>query len=119
MMKKNVSVKNQARKECTSIVALNLQTSSLKRNSITTKIIALILTAALVLSGVTPSFAAKDKDEIVPSADISWEDAPKLSGTSAILMDAGSGDILYEKVNSFDNCFDVAFFVKRECRNGN
>lgn len=78
-------------------MALNLQTSSLKRNSITTKIIALILTAALVLSGVTPSFAAKDKDEIVPSADISWEDAPKLSGTSAILMDAGSGDILYEK----------------------
>ena len=74
-----------------------MQTSSLKRNKITTKIIALILTAALVLSGVTPSFAAKDKDEMVPSAEISWEDAPKLSGTSAILMDAGSGDILYEK----------------------
>lgn len=76
---------------------LNLQTSSLKRNKITTKIIALILTAALVLSGVTPSFAAKKTEEIVPSADISWDDAPKLSATSAILMDAGSGDILYEK----------------------
>ena len=52
-----------------------------------------VLVTALVPLGVTPSFA----DEIAPSAEISWEDAPTIDGTSAIIMDAGSGDILYEK----------------------
>ena len=57
----------------------------------------MILTAALVLSGVTPSFAAEETAGTVPSAEISWSDAPGISGTSAIMIDAGSGDILYEK----------------------
>jgi len=57
-----------------------------------------ILAAALFLTGVAPSFAAKsDEAEIKPSAKISWEDAPAVEGTSAILMDAASGNILYEK----------------------
>ncbi len=58
----------------------------------------MILAAALFLTGVAPSFAAKtDELEIKPSAKISWEDAPAIEGTSAILMDAKSGEILYEK----------------------
>ena len=57
----------------------------------------MILTAALVLSGVTPSFAAEETAGTVPPAEISWSDAPGISGTSAIMIDAGSGDILYEK----------------------
>ena len=61
----------------------------------------MILTAALVLSGVTPSFAAEEAGDMVPSAEISWSDAPEISGTSAIMIDAGSGDILYEK-NSWE-----------------
>lgn len=48
----------------------------------------------MVLTGVTPSFAV---DKTVPSAEINWEDAPTLSGTSAIMIDAGNGEILYEK----------------------
>lgn len=58
----------------------------------------MILAAALFLTGVTPSFAADKKTtDIKPSAKISWDDAPTVEGTSAILMDAGSGEILYEK----------------------
>lgn len=58
----------------------------------------MILAAALFLTGVAPSFAAKsDEIEIKPSAKISWDDAPAVEGTSAILMDANSGEILYEK----------------------
>ncbi len=58
----------------------------------------MILAAALFLAGVTPSFAADKKEaELKPSAKISWEDAPAVEGTSAILMDAGSGEILFEK----------------------
>ncbi|MBR3787995.1 MAG: D-alanyl-D-alanine carboxypeptidase, partial [Firmicutes bacterium] len=58
----------------------------------------MILAAALFLTGVAPSFATKtDEAEIKPSAKISWEDAPAIEGTSAILMDAKSGEILYEK----------------------
>jgi len=57
-----------------------------------------ILAAALFLTGVAPSFAANsDEVAIKPSAKISWEDAPAIEGTSAILMDAKSGEILYEK----------------------
>ncbi|MGN0704085.1 MAG: D-alanyl-D-alanine carboxypeptidase family protein [Lentihominibacter sp.] len=68
----------------------------MKRSSVLTKITIIALAAALVLSGVTPSFAAGEA-HIVPAAEISWEDAPDVSGTSAIMIDAGSGDILYEK----------------------
>ena len=58
----------------------------------------MIIAAALFLTGVAPSFAAKsDETELKPSAKISWEDAPAIEGTSAILMDAKSGEILYEK----------------------
>ncbi len=58
----------------------------------------MVLAAALFLTGVAPSFAANsDEVEIKPSAKISWEDAPAIEGTSAILMDAKSGEILYEK----------------------
>lgn len=71
-----------------------MQTFSLKKSRLFIKLTVLFLTAALVLTGVTPSFA---DDKIVPSADISWEDAPDISGTSAIMIDAGSGEILYEK----------------------
>ena len=74
-----------------------MQTFSLKRSRILTKLILMILTAALVLSGVTPSFATEETAGTVPSAEISWSDAPGISGTSAIMIDAGSGDILYEK----------------------
>ena len=57
---------------------------------------------ALILTGAAPSFADEretDADAVktVPSADIDWSDAPAIDGTSAIIMDAGSGDILYEK----------------------
>lgn len=82
------------RKECISTVDLNLQTFSLKSKHILIKTILIILTAALVLTGVTPSFAT---DKLTPSAEINWEDGPELSGTSAIMIDAGSGEILYEK----------------------
>ncbi len=72
---------------------LNLQTISLKSNRLFIKIASVVLAAASFLSGVTPSFAA----ELAPSAEIDWSDAPVVEGTSAIMMDAGSGEILYEK----------------------
>lgn len=80
------------------IVDLNLQTSSSenKKNSKGSfvkrlrRLLTVGLTAALVLAGTVPSFAAK-------SADINWKDAPEMKGTSVIMIDAGSGDILYEK----------------------
>lgn len=59
---------------------------------------------ALILTGVAPSFAdekdSKDKEagiKLSQSADISWDDAPTIDGTSGIIMDAGSGQILYAK----------------------
>lgn len=62
------------------------------------RLASVILAAALFLTGVAPSFAAKDDAAAMkPSAKISWEDAPAIEGTSAILMDAKSGEILYEK----------------------
>lgn len=74
-----------------------MQTFSLKKSKVLKKLIIIVLTTALVLSGVTPSFATEQSDSVVPSAEISWNDAPEISGTSAIMIDAGSGDILYEK----------------------
>lgn len=58
---------------------------------------------ALILTGVAPSFADEKKapddkaNNLTPSADIDWSDAPSIEGTSGIVIDAGSGDILYEK----------------------
>ncbi|MBR1992846.1 MAG: D-alanyl-D-alanine carboxypeptidase, partial [Firmicutes bacterium] len=58
----------------------------------------MILAAALFLTGVAPSFAEDSKSsDIKPSAKISWDDAPTVEGTSAIVIDAGSGAVLYEK----------------------
>ncbi len=51
------------------------------------------MAAALVLTGVAPSFA----DEVTPSVEINWEDAPDVMATSAIMIDAGNGNVLYEK----------------------
>lgn len=56
------------------------------------------MAAALFLTGVAPSFADDSKgQQMSPSVRISSKDAPSVEGTSAILMDAGSGEILYEK----------------------
>lgn len=74
-------------------VDLNLRTSSLKSKKKRLKnIITIAVTAALLLLGTVPSFA----DE-VSSANIDFSDAPKVAGTSVIMIDGGSGDILYEK----------------------
>lgn len=79
-------------------MVLNWQTISLK-NKKTKKIIALFMAAALFLTGVAPSFADDSKgQQMSPSVRISSKDAPSVEGTSAILMDAGSGEILYEKM---------------------
>ncbi len=76
----------------------NWQTISLRSKKILIRLTAVILTAALFLTGVTPSFAEKNSDDkLKPSAKISWDDAPTVEATSALIMDAGSGDILYEK----------------------
>ncbi len=76
----------------------NWQTISSRSRKISIKLTTVVLAAALFLTGVTPSFADDSKDtELKPSAYIHWNDAPAIEGTSAILVDAGSGDILYEK----------------------
>lgn len=81
------------RKGCILIVDLNLQISSLKsKKNRLTKIIIIAVTAALLLVGTVPSFAAEAQ-----SADIDYSDAPEVAGTSVIMIDGGSGDILYEK----------------------
>jgi len=61
-----------------------------KRNFITRFFITFIIAAALVLTGTVPSFAEESGYE-------GAEKAPKTTGTSVILMDAGSGTVLYEK----------------------
>lgn len=72
---------------------LNWQITSLKSRNVFVKFAAMILVTVLFFSGAMPSFA----EEMKPSADIDWSDAPTIGGTSAILMDAKSGQILYEK----------------------
>ena len=72
---------------------LNWQIISLKTRKAFVKFTAVILTAVLFLLGAAPSFA----EEMKPSAKIDWQDAPSVEGTSALLMDAGSGEILHEK----------------------
>lgn len=65
------------------------------------KIAIYVLMMALILTGAAPSFAddgeRADGVKTVASAEIDWSDAPSIEGTSGILMDAGSGDVLYEK----------------------
>ena len=61
----------------------NWQTISSRNKNIIIKLTSVIIATALFLTGIAPSFAA--------------EDAPTIEGTSAILMDAKSGEILYEK----------------------
>lgn len=78
-----------------------MQTISLKSKK-TIRFIVITLIAALTLLGVTPSFADKTEkiigeETIKPSAVISWDDAPPVEGTSAILVNADNGDILFEK----------------------
>lgn len=84
------------------IVDLNSRISSLKKSeNILIRITIYVIMTALILTGSAPSFAdEKTSDsayETVPSADISWDDAPELAATFAILIDAGSDQILYEK----------------------
>jgi len=59
---------------------------------------------AIILTGISPSFADTGKtaeevlgDSLVSSASVDWTDAPAINASSAILIDAGSGEILYEK----------------------
>lgn len=88
-----------------------MQTISLKKKRTKkqrfTRFLTAIAVAALILTGTVPSFAdveqkagnnaADANSDLVESAAVNWEDAPAIDGTSAILIDAGSGDILYEK----------------------
>lgn len=66
---------------------LNLQTISLKIRNLTSKIITVLIIAALALTGAVPSFAVSK----------ATADMPSVTGTSAILIDGGTGDVLYEK----------------------
>ena len=84
------------------IVDLNSQIFSLRSSNILVKITVYVLMMALILAGAAPSFADERENsgetvETVASADIDWSDAPSIEGTSGIIMDAGSGTILYEK----------------------
>lgn len=51
------------------------------------KLVAIVMITALTLSGVVPSFASGENKK----------ETPEVTGTSAILIDAGTGQILYEK----------------------
>lgn len=84
------------------IVDLNSQTFSLRSSNILVKITVYVMMMALILAGAAPSFADErensgESTETAASADIDWSDAPYIEGTSGIIMDAGSGTILYEK----------------------
>ena len=61
-----------------------------RRHKITRSFISFVIAAALALIGTVPSFAEESSFE---GAD----KAPKTTGTSVILVDAGSGTVLYEK----------------------
>lgn len=76
----------------------SLQTFSLKRSKrIFKRTIICILLTALILTGSAPSFAADKGEDIKPSAKVSAKGGPDITATSAILIDAGSGMVLYEK----------------------
>lgn len=80
-----------------------------KKRSISVRtVVCIIMMMALILTGAAPSFADTQNTDsgtgsikLKKSADIDWDDAPEISGTSAIMIDAGSGAILYEK-NSYE-----------------
>ena len=65
----------------------------------------LIFVTALFLMGTVPSFGAIEDGEapdrtdieIMPAVRVDPDSVPKLDGTSALIMDMGSGSILYEK----------------------
>ncbi|MGX8774728.1 MAG: hypothetical protein ACSW8G_06700, partial [Bacillota bacterium] len=61
-----------------------------RRRGLIRTLTTLIFAAALALTGTVPSFAEESGYE-------GAEKAPKTTGTSVILMDAGSGTVLYEK----------------------
>lgn len=61
-----------------------------KRHRITKSFISFVIAAALALIGTVPSFAEE-------SGYDGADKAPKTTGASVILMDAGSGTVLYEK----------------------
>ena len=82
-----------------------MKTHTNKNRSMSVRtVVCIIMMMALILTGAAPSFAdAQNTDsgsgsiKLKASADINWDDAPEISGTSAIMIDAGSGAILYEK----------------------
>ena len=61
-----------------------------KSNRLIKTISTLVIAAALALMGTVPSYADESTYE-------GAEKAPKTTGTSIIVMDAGSGTVLYEK----------------------
>ena len=100
-------------------------------------VICTIIMAALILTGAAPSFAVTQSADLSrqlltadgetadtnsqagsgaggislkASADINWDDAPEIAGTSAIMIDAGSGAVLYEK-NAYEQ-LDPASMTK-------
>ncbi len=82
-------------------VDLNSRTTSLKRSkNILIRFFICILMTALILTEAAPSFA-DEETKTVPSAETGWSDAPEISAEAAILIDSGSGEILYEK-NAYD-----------------
>lgn len=73
-------------------------------------LLASVVITALLLTGAVPSFAmaaepafaaetAADQEEsaVLPAITIDQTDAPKIEGTSAIVMDMDTGTVLYEK----------------------
>ena len=58
-------------------------------------IIVCVTIAALFLMGTVPSFGAEK--EIYPTIDPTSEDAPKINARSAIVIESGSGTVVYEK----------------------
>ena len=82
-----------------------MKTHTNKNRSMSVRtVVCIIMMMALILTGAAPSFAdAQNTDsgsgsiKLKASTDINWDDAPEISGTSAIMIDAGSGAILYEK----------------------
>ncbi len=65
----------------------------------------IICIAALFLMGAVPSFATPDEITedgstgftVLPAVDVDYNEVPKLDAKSAVIMDLGSGGILYEK----------------------
>ena len=60
------------------------------KTKILKQLVIIIVTAALVLTGIVPSYAEEKTYEGAGNA-------PDTTATSVILMDAGSGEVLYEK----------------------